>query len=267
MRAGTAAILGLAPLCCAVAACGQTRGTLVTTGGGWRPALAASWQIQLTGQLDTSVDASIYNVDLFATTDAEIATLHGAGRRVLCYVSVGTLEPWRSDAAAFPTEAVGMADAGYPDEHWLDIRHPVVRTLMAARIDAAGQKGCDGVELSSVSSDGQDTGFPLTSSDVLGYATFLTSEARRLDLSPGLGGGENQSAELEPQFDWVFTQGCLEAARCGAVAPFVTARKTVFGVEFGTEADLTSVCPRAQAAGVDTLIKNRSLDAFRAACP
>jgi hypothetical protein len=266
MQVGAAASLGLALLFCAVAACGETRGTLVTTGDGWRPALATSWQIQLTGPLDSVVDASIYVVDLFDTTETQIAALRGAGRRVLCYVSVGTLESWRSDAADFPTEAVGMANANYPDERWLDIRHPIVRTRMTARMDAAGQKGCDGVELSSVSSGGQNTGFPLTSSDVLDYAGLLTSQSRRLGLSPGIGGGEDRAATLEPEFDWAFTQGCLEAAHCGALAPFVAAQKVVFAVEFGTEADLPSICPLAQAAGVNALIKNRSLDAFRAPC-
>ena len=266
MQVGATAILGLAPLLCAVAACGETRGTLVTTGDGWRPALAASWQIQLTGQLDTVVDANIYIVDLFDTTEGQIAALRSAGRRVLCYVSVGTLEPWRSDAADFPAEAVGTANASYPDERWLDIRHPMVRTRMAARMDTGRQKGCDGVELSSVSSAGENTGFPLTAADVLDYARFLASESRRLGLSPGIAGSGDRAATLEPEFDWAFTQGCLAAARCGAMAPFINAQKVVFAVEFGTEADLPSICPLAQAAGVNALIKSRSLDAFRAPC-
>jgi hypothetical protein len=51
------------------------------------------------------------------------------------------------------------------------------------------------------------------------------------------------------------------------MAPFVTAGKAVFAVEFGTEADRPAICPLAQAAGVNALIKSRSLDAFRAPCP
>ena len=274
MQVGAGAKLRLAPFglapffFCAIAACGGTRGTLVTTGvdGGWRPALATSWQIQLSGQLDTVVDASIYILDPFDATDAQLAALRAAGRRVLCYVSVGTLEPWRSDAADFPAEAIGTTNPDYPDERWLDIRHPVVRTRMAARLDAARQKGCDGVELSSVSSGGQNSGFPLTSSDVLDYARLLTSEARHLGLSPGIAGGADQAPALEPEFDWAFTQACLVAARCGAMAPFISAQKVVFVAEFGTEADLPSICPLAQAAGVNALIKSPSLDAFRAPC-
>src|SRR6187549_3477837 len=139
MRLGAAVIgVGLGSLLCSVASCGEARGTLLTTGGGggaggagtWRPALAATWQIQLTGKLDTSVDASIYDLDPFIVTDAEIAALHGAGRRVLCYVSVGTVEAWRDDAKDFPAAAVGAPDADYPDERWLDVRDGVVRSVM-----------------------------------------------------------------------------------------------------------------------------------------
>src|SRR3954452_25274265 len=88
-----------------VASCGETSGTLVTTGtpGIWQPALATTWQVQLTGALDTSFDVGLYDVDLFDTSSDQIQGLHAAGRRVICYVSVGTFEPWRNDAASFPT--------------------------------------------------------------------------------------------------------------------------------------------------------------------
>lgn len=277
MRLGATAVVGvvLAPLLCVLASCGETRGTLITTGGGggaggagaWRPALAATWQIQLTGKLDTSVDAGIYDIDPFIVADTELAALHGAGRRVLCYVSVGTVEAWRDDADQFPAAAVGAVDVNYPDERWLDVRDGVVRAVMAARLDAVRRKGCDGVELSSLASGGQDTGFPLTAADLLDYARFLTAEARRLGLSPGIGGGEDRAAAYEPEFDWAFTEGCLQVAGCGAMAPFVQARKVIFAVEFGTESDLASICPRAKTAGINVLIKNRALDAFRVACP
>jgi hypothetical protein len=229
--------------------------------------LTATWQIQLTGKVDTSVDASVYDIDPFIVTDAELGALHAAGRRVLCYVSVGTVEAWRDDAGDFPAAAVGAVDANYPDERWLDVRDGVVRAVMTARLAAARTKGCDGVELSSLSSGGQDTGFPLTPADRLDYARFLTAEARRLGLSPGIGGGEDRAASYEPEFDWAFTEDCLQAAGCGAMAPFVEARKVVFAVEFGTESDLASICPRAKTAGLNVLIKNRALDAFRVACP
>jgi hypothetical protein len=51
------------------ASCGETTGTLVTTGtpGIWQPAQDTTWQVQLTGALDASFDVALYDVDLFDT--------------------------------------------------------------------------------------------------------------------------------------------------------------------------------------------------------
>ena len=255
----------------AVVACGETRGTLVTTDASvstpWRPAVSTSWQVQLAGTLDTSLDVSVYEVDLFDTAQADIDALHAAGRRVICYVSTGTFEPWRSDAAAFPPAAVGNAVAEYPQEQWLDTRDAAVRAVMTARLDRARDKRCDGVDLSTVSSGAADTGFSLTAADALAYARFLAAEAHGRGLSAGLGGAEDIAAELVPSFEWALTQGCLDAGTCGALAAFVAAQKVVFAVEFGTAADAATICPRVRQQGFNPLIKNRSFDAFRVACP
>jgi hypothetical protein len=267
----SAAAIGLASLATFVASCGEARGTLVTTldGGAssWRPAPGSSWQVQLTGPLDTSIDVAIYDIDLFDTPVATFDALQAAGRRVICYVSVGTHEPWRADASSFPPSAVGSPLAGYPDESWLDTRDAMVRALMAARLDVAAQKGCDGVDLSSISPGGADTGFSLTRADALSYGRTLAGEAHARGLAVGLGGGSDIAAEAQPDFDWAFADTCLSAGTCGAFSSFVAAHKTVFAVEFGTEADVPTVCPPARQAGLDALIKNRALDAFRVPCP
>jgi len=255
----------------AVVGCGETRGTLVTTdasvSGPWRPAVAASWQIQLVGTVDTSLDVSVYEVDLFDTAQADIDALHAAGRRVICYVSTGTFEPWRSDVAAFPTAAVGNAVVQYPQERWLDTRDATVRTAMTARLDRARDKRCDGVDLSTVSSGAADTGFSLTAADALAYARFMAAAAHGRGLSAGLGGAEDIAAQLVPSFEWALTQSCLDAGTCASLAAFVAAQKVVFAVEFGTAADAATICPRVRQQGFNPLIKNRSFDAFRVACP
>jgi hypothetical protein len=250
------------------ASCGETSGTLVTTGtpGIWQPAPTTTWQVQLTGTLDTSLDVALYDVDLFDTSTGDIQGLHAAGRRVICYVSVGTFEPWRSDASSFPAAALGNPLSDYPNERWLDSRDGTVRSLMTARLDLAMQKQCDGVDLSNLSPDGSDSGFSLARTDVLDYGRRLTADAHGRGLAAGLGGGADVAADLEPGFQWALTNGCLAAGNCGAFASFQAARKVVFAVEFGTAADAPTICPRARQASLNTLIKNRSYDAFRVAC-
>jgi len=253
-------------LALSTASCGEARGTLVTTTT-FRPPAGASWQVQLTGALDTSVDVPLYEVDAFDTSAATIADLHAASRRVICYVSVGTDESWRVDAPMFPPAAVGNTLAGYPNERWLDTRDATVRAVMAARLDGAAAKHCDGVDLSNASPDGADTGFPLTSADVLAFARAMASEARRRGLGAGLGGARTIAPDVVADFDWALSEGCVVGGGCADYAPFLAASKVVLGVEFGAAADAGTICPKARAAGIDAIIKNPSYDAFRVPCP
>ena len=249
------------------ASCGEARGTLVTTGASspWRPALGTTWQVQLTGPLDASLDVSVYDVDLFDTSAAQVAALRAAGRRVICYVSVGTYEPWRPDATSFPAAALGEPLASFPNERWLDTRDATVRALMTARLELAAQKGCDGVDLSNLSSGAAQTGFP--DADAAAYGRFLARGAHDRGLAAGLGGGSDVADALAGDFEWALTEGCLGAGTCAAHAAFAAAGKVVFGVEFGAASDAATVCPAARQAGLDALIKNPSYDAFRVACP
>ena len=48
----------------------------------WHPAVGDTMQIQYAGALDTSVNAAIYNLDLFDTLEGEIAALKAQGRKL-----------------------------------------------------------------------------------------------------------------------------------------------------------------------------------------
>jgi hypothetical protein len=263
------ALAGLLACVLALASCGEARGTLVTTAGApaFHPTAGASWQVQLTGTLDTTVDASLYEVDAFDAPAATIDRLHADGRRVICFLSVGTDEPWRDDAMMFPPAAVGNPLARFPNERWLDTRDATVRALMATRLDGAAAKGCEGVDLSNLSPDGADTGFPLTQADVLGFAGVMANEAHRRGLGAGLGGGTAIATDAVATFDWALSEGCVAAGTCADFSAFLGASKVVLDVEFGAAADVGTICPAARSAGLDAIIKTPAYDAFRVPCP
>src|SRR5215212_5167822 len=64
----------------------------------WRPAATTSWQWQLSTPVDLSVDAAVYDIDLFDNDASVVAALHARGRRAICYMSAGSWENWRPDA-------------------------------------------------------------------------------------------------------------------------------------------------------------------------
>ncbi|MGA8575617.1 MAG: endo alpha-1,4 polygalactosaminidase [Candidatus Cybelea sp.] len=88
-------------------------GTASRNDARWIPRAGASYQIQYDGKLDLHVPAKIYDLDMFDTKASVVAQLHKLGRRVMCYISVGTWERWRRDAGKFPKSVLGN-----PDGHW-----------------------------------------------------------------------------------------------------------------------------------------------------
>jgi hypothetical protein len=120
----------------------------------WQPGVGTKWQIELSQviKIDSTLDPSvdIYDIDLFDTPQNGIAQLHKLGKKVICYFSAGSYEPDRPDSAQFSASDKGNALDGWPDEYWLDINSANVRSIMAARLQLAATKGCDGVDPDNV---------------------------------------------------------------------------------------------------------------------
>lgn len=226
----------------------------------WRPLPGATWQWQLTGAIDTSVDAEIYDIDLFDTPQSVIDSLHAEGRKVICYFSAGSYENWRSDASAFPPEVRGNPLDGWAGEAWIDTRSAAVRAVMQARLDLAAAKRCDGVEPDNVDGYQNNPGFPLTAATQLDYNRFLATQAHRRGLSIGLKNDVDQAGLLVDSFDWALNEECARYSECSALLPFVAAGKAVFHCEY------TRACPRP-IAGFSTILKDLDLDVRRVVCP
>ena len=139
------------------------------TEGWWQPPPRTSWQWQLGGlSLDPSPEVEMFDIDLFDTDAATVAALQAQGRKVTCYISVGSWENWRPDADQFPASVIGNDYKGWPGEKWLDIRQiDVLAPLMHARLDLCRAKGFDGVEPDNIDIYPEDTGFELTYKDGL----------------------------------------------------------------------------------------------------
>ena len=266
-----ATLLALLPACRSET--GKAGGAGPDPGGGsdggaspWRPAPGTRWQIQLSGALDVTVDAALYDVDLFDQPAAAMATLHALGRKAICYFSAGSYEDWRPDRDSFPAAAIGNPLQGWPGEWWLDVRAQAVRDVMLARMDLAVQKGCDGVDPDNVDGYANSSGFPLTASDQLDYNRFLASAAHARGLGVGLKNDLEQIPDLIASFEWVVDEQCFQYDECNLLGPVTAAGKPVFEIEYGTAALATTVCPKAAALGLETLVKNLALDAWRISC-
>lgn len=239
---------------------------LVRAGGIWRPALSTSWQIQFSDlPIDQSVDAAMYDIDLFDNDASVVAALHVQGRKVVCYFSAGSWEEWRPDAGQFPDAVKGKGLIGWPGEQWLDIRRiDLLGPIMQARMDQCRAKGFDAIDPDNIDGYTNDTGYPLTGADQLAYNTWLADQAHARGLSIGLKNDLDQIPALLSHFDWALNEQCFAFDECDALVPFVEAGKPVFNIEY--ELDPSQFCARANALNFNSLKKRLSLDAYRVAC-
>jgi hypothetical protein len=230
----------------------------------WRPPADATWQWQLSGRLDPSVAADVYDVDLFETTRAQVAALHRDRRRVVCYLSAGTFERGRPDSSAFPRAVIGRKLADWPGERWLDVRAPALRPIMGRRMDLCRAKGFDAVEADNVDAYANTSGFHLSSVDQLRYDRWLARAAHARGLGIALKNDLAQVRALEPVFDFAVNEECFQYRECGRLRPFTRAGKAVFQVEY--QRSPATFCARARALGFMSMRKRLSLDAWREAC-
>jgi hypothetical protein len=231
----------------------------------WLPTPGTSFQIQFSGTLNTNLKVKMYDIDANDTSATTIASLKAKGIKVICYFSAGSYENWRPDTGSFPASVLGNDLDGWPDERWLDIRQlTVLRDIMGKRMDMAASKGCDGVDPDNMDGYTNDTGFPLTAQDQLNYNKMIAQEAHNRNLSVGLKNDIDQVKVLASYFDFAINEECFDYKECGVYTAFTGLNKAVFGIEYTL--DPAIFCPKANAANLDFIKKNLSLDAARISC-
>ena len=254
----------------------------------WHPALNSRWQYQLqgvtaytsTGGINVNISGvpftggaavrpSVFDIDLYVDpaiagnsstfNTAAVNAIHGNGGRAICYVSAGTFEPWRPDAAAYPDSIKGRAVSGFKDEKWLDIRQTsILFPILDARAAKCAQAGFDGVEWDNVDGFSNRTGFPLTAADQLFYDASLANVAHSHGLTVALKNDVEQLADLGTYFDYAINEQCQQYNECGNYSVFFIGQgKAVFQVEY--KLSLTKFCPQANAANRNAIKKTFDL--------
>ncbi len=238
----------------------------------WLPPLDSSFSWQLGEEVNTEFDVAIFDLDAFETEASLISRLHSKGKKVFCYISVGSWEDWRPDAADFPSQIIGNDYEGWAGENWLDIRQiDLLAPIMRARLDMCAEKGFDGIEPDNMNLHWEETGFEISYADQLAYNLWLAEEAHARGLSIGQKNNEDQVLDLLPYFDWSLTEDCFVGEWCKEMLPLIEAGKPVFAAEYTDEISyeefIVDICPQAKELGFYVFLKNRNLDEYRAECP
>jgi len=241
----------------------------------WQPAVGTKWQIILksgdAAPISTSVDAPIYDIDLFDNNKTVISDLQKMGRKVICYFSAGSFEDWRVDAGDFHPADKGLELDGWPGEKWLNVTSPNVRKIMEARLDIAVEKGCDGVDPDNIDGYDNKNGLDLTEAQAIDYVNWLASQSHSRGLSVGLKNGGGIIDSVIDNMQWCVNEQCGEFKECDTYASFIQADKPVFHIEYPkgdstndnesvTTSQAKSACTANSSGNFSTVIKNMDLD-------
>lgn len=222
------------------------------------PPTTTPWQWQLQGKVDTSIAASVYDVDGFETSKATVRTLHRQGRKAICYLDVGSWESYRPDAGRFPASVIGKRYEGFPDESWLDVRRYLVFAApLRARIAMCARKGFDAVEPDNLAGWENKTGFDITAADQLRFNRWIARQVHARGMAVALKNDGTQARQLLGSFDFAIVEQCFQYEECGLYRPFVDAGKAVFEAEY--ELDPARFCGAAEAIGFSAIRKSYDL--------
>jgi hypothetical protein len=203
----------------------------------------------------------VYDIDGEGATAADVAAIHAAGAKAVCYVDVGSLEMGRSDYGKFPASVIGPPVVGWPGENWLLVtaaNQATVLALMKTRFaDWCQAKGFDAIEPDNL--DAWTNISNVTEADNEAYDLAVANLAHALPLSIGL---KNLMTDLDATryptflaaFDWALNEQCYEYSECGvytAAGSFIPAGKAVFDVEY-------NVSPTCAQADQDHLNAQRT---------
>ncbi len=214
----------------------------------WTPPQQLTWFWQLQGKIDNSEHVAAYDIDGFENEASEVAALHAQGKRVICYVDVGTAENFRPDYDRFPRSTLGHSN-GWPGERWLDIRRlDVLEPIMTTRFQMCREKGFDALEPDNMEAFSNNSGFPITAAQQLEYDLWIAGAAHSLGMAVLQKNDGEQSAEQQPYFDGALSEQCNQYRECASFEPYLEAGKPVLNAEYAKQN--AKFCPADEALGI-----------------
>ncbi len=229
--------------------------------GWWTPPPKLTWYWQLQGTVKMGEPVAAYDIDGFENSAATVAQLHAEGRKVICYIDVGTAEDFRPDYHEFPASVLGRKN-GWPGERWLDIRAlEVIEPIMAARFQMCAEKGFDAVEPDNIEAFSNKSGFPVTAQQQIAFNEWVAQEVHSLGMAVLQKNDGEQTPALAPYFDGALSEQCNQYDECADFDPYLEAGKPVLNAEYKLKT--ARFCEADNTAGITGARFNLALNGRR----
>jgi hypothetical protein len=234
-----------------------------------RPSIKASeiksWVLNSWGPMEPlSTKGDLIILDANLQSAATIKQQKAQGKKVICYISAGSIENWRSDAKeAMSTVSLGKKYKGFEaTEQWVNLLEwQTAKPIMESRINQAASKGCDGVEFDNI--DCHDHGpqcVPGASKEQLRkkqveYIRWLSQRARSKGLAVGLK-NVNGIVDQVVQYGDFAIEEANPASEFAKFGKFIAQNKAVLSVHYHDHGG--KICALAKQNNMLTKYKSRS---------
>ncbi len=238
------------------------------------PNIGANWDWQLSvEQIRPPKTIKAFGTDPENVTREEIIALNKSGIYTICYVSVGTLEDWRSDVSVFydknifPSKLVGKSYDGWEGEYFLDITQENLRPIMQKRFKDCAAKGFLAIEPDNMDVYINDSGFDISKEQTLRYIRSLAKDAHNMGLEIGQKNVAELTDKLVDIMDFVITESCYQDGWCNDILPYIKAGKPVFDAEYNDrKINFKAACAYAKKHKISMILKDRDLSYAYEAC-
>lgn len=268
-----------------------------TSGKWWRPGVGVlPWQWEIDHEISTSnandmgtnsltpsgsksLTPVVYDIDGINNTASDVNNLHAMGKKVICYVEVGSAGDYYGNddgSTSYYAELKAAGDLGakmqgYP-EYYLNSNAASTISIIEKMIhDQCYQKGFDGVEPDLDDSYTDNTGFTISEANEVSYLATLSKYAHSLGLAWGLkNGGDGGTPttfipNMVPYIDFAVVEEPYYLNTINYFYPTLyKAGIAMFVAEYTNDssaAKFASYCPQASKQNTNTALFNINLNA------
>eukprot|EP00122_Pirum_gemmata_P005332 Pgem_evm1s4853 len=185
------------------------------------------WSLKAWGGSDTTDNVALVDTDMFNTDKDTIQKYKDQGLTVICYISVGTIEPKRPDVESNEEawDEIKSKKMDDWDEWWIDItKLDSIKPLMEPRFQEAKDKGCDGIEADNIDCFENDCVDGYSSSSLKSfekkYIEWQIETAHGLGLALGMKNAVELVEDFVDSYDFAINESCYDYGECKTLQPF-----------------------------------------------
>ena len=217
------------------------------------PSGAVSWDIQLGASTDNdvTVPAGIRLLDLdgFNISANKVRQLNSQGIYTVCYLDVGSFEPYRPDSSQYPTYLKLQQDPNWPAEYFLDVTDvfkpgSVLATILTNRFRMCKEKGFSAIDPDNLQNDENVTGGRITLQQQIDFNGWVADQAHAQGLAVTQKNGPDKSLlrdrtgkMMVEKFDGILNEECQQYGECSALSEYARRGKLALNIEYTTALD------------------------------